>query len=214
MTSVVLVDYGAGNLRSASNALEEAARRGGVALDLKITSDPQAVRDADRVVLPGVGAFAACRAGLDAVPGLVEALDEAVRARGRPFLGVCVGMQLLATTGREHGEHPGLGWIPGVVETLKPADPALKIPHMGWNRVKRQKPHPVLDALGPDAWVYFVHSYVMVPQVGSDAALACDHGGDFIAAVARDNVLGVQFHPEKSQDAGLNLLGAFLDWEP
>lgn len=212
--TVALIDYDAGNLRSASNALIEAARRAGVEIDLQITSDPDLVARADRIVLPGVGAFAACMRALEAVDGLIDAMAQTALERARPFLGVCVGLQLLAETGNEHGARAGLGWIKGEVDALRPDDPALKLPHMGWNLVTPTRAHPVLDALGENAFVYFVHSYALRPADPQDAALACDYGGPFTAAAARDTVLGVQFHPEKSQARGLALLSAFLKWSP
>ncbi len=179
------------------------------------------VRRAERVVLPGVGAFGACRDGLHALPGMVDALEEAVMARGRPFFGICVGMQLMASVGREHGDHPGLGWIPGQVTALAPADPGLKIPHMGWNALELPQngeilnsEHPVLEGLGPDAYVYFVHGYQFRPESPEHLLARVDYGGPVVAAVGRDNLFGTQFHPEKSQAAGLAIIGNFLRWRP
>jgi len=211
MQAVALIDYGSGNLRSAERALAEAARRGGVEAHVQVTDNPETVRRADRVVLPGVGAFAASMAGLQARPGLLEAMDEAVHGRGAPFLGVCVGMQLLAERGREFGEHAGLGWIPGEVRRLEPADPGLSVPHMGWNTVEAVRPHPLLQ---DGAAMYFANSYAFAPTDPETVTAEADHGGRFAAAVARDNVAGVQFHPEKSQAAGLELLARFLAWRP
>jgi glutamine amidotransferase len=213
MQSVALIDYGSGNLRSAEKALAEAAHRAGVAARVSITADPEVIRTADRVVLPGVGAFAACRRGLDA-SGLRPAMEEAVRQRGVPFLGICVGMQLLASRGLEFGVTQGLDWIAGDVAVLKPADPAAKIPHMGWNALKDVIDHPLFAGLPADPEVYFTHSFAFTPSNPADIAATVDHGGRFPAAVARDNLAGVQFHPEKSQAAGLTLLANFLEWRP
>lgn len=210
MEAVALIDYGSGNLRSAEKALWEAARRAGKRRDIRVTSDPEFVRRADRIVLPGVGAFASCRAGLDAVPGLVEAMTESVRVRSTPFLGICVGMQLLADRGLEFGETPGLGWVPGEVRRLEPKQ-SLPVPHMGWNEVTPARPHPLL----PDTeGMYFANSYAFHPADAADAVAVAEHGGVFTAAVAKDNIAGVQFHPEKSQDAGLSLLARFMSWKP
>jgi imidazole glycerol-phosphate synthase subunit HisH len=206
--AVALIDYGSGNLRSAEKAL---ARAGG---DVAVTSDPAVVAKADRVVLPGVGAFADCMAGLRAIPGMVEALSEAVRNRGVPFLGICVGMQLTASVGREFGDHPGLGWIEGEVVRMAPSDPTLKIPQIGWNELTFTRPHPVFAGIAADANVYFVHSYAMRPARAEDTLATTDYGGTFAAVVGRDNILGTQFHPEKSQAVGLALLCNFLAWQP
>ncbi len=215
MTTLALIDYGSGNLRSAAKALERVARETGVATDILVTDDADRVRRADAVVLPGVGAFGDCRRGLDAVPGMTEALEEVAIAGGRPFLGICVGMQLMATRGIEHGEHPGLDWIPGTVARLEPGDPGLKIPHMGWNElVSVRADHPVLAGLDGGAHVYFVHSYAF-RDIDPDNLLAeTDYGGRFPAIIGRDNLVGTQFHPEKSQSAGLRLLANFLSWRP
>jgi glutamine amidotransferase len=215
--SVVIIDYGSGNLHSAAKAFERAAGESGIASTIRLTSDPEAVRAADRVVLPGVGAFADCRRGLDAVAGMVEALEESVRRKGRPFLGICVGMQLLASRGLEYVVTPGLGWIPGDVAPIAPNDDALKIPHMGWNTLHRQDDHPLLDGIetGPQGLhAYFVHSYALTPERGEDALAVTDHGGPVTAMVARDNIAGTQFHPEKSQTLGLKLIANFLGWTP
>lgn len=208
MTTVALIDYGLGNLRSAEKALLKAASTLDRAPTILVTGDPEAVSKADRIVLPGVGAFAACMANLTACDGLIPALNSAVQ-RGAPFLGVCVGMQLLADSGLEFGTTPGLGWIPGQVRRLEPRDPAAKVPHMGWNTVKPAS--PLFAGLGFAPHMYFTHSFVFDPADPGDIAATCDHGGPFVAAVARDNVMGVQFHPEKSQAAGQRLLANFLE---
>jgi len=215
--TVAIVDYGSGNLHSAAKAFERAARDSGSGQPILVTSDPDAVRKADRVVLPGVGAFADCRRGLDAIPGMVEALDEVARRRGRPFLGICVGMQLMAERGREYEVTPGLGWIAGEVDRIAPADPALKIPHMGWNTISLVRPHPLLEGipLGPDGLhAYFVHSYQLYPADRSDLIAQADYGGAITAVVGRDACVGTQFHPEKSQRLGLALIANFLMWTP
>lgn len=218
--TLALIDYGSGNLRSAERALHEAARRSDTPVTVVVTHDPEVVRRADRLVLPGVGAFAASMEGLRTRPGLLDAMTEAVRDGGRPFLGVCVGMQLLATTGREFGRHAGLDWIPGEVCRLEPADPALAVPHMGWNTVEPTRAHPLLgheDAPEPQAQkltMYFANSFAFHPADSGAVTALADHGGRFTAAVARDNIAGVQFHPEKSQAAGLDLLARFLAWRP
>ena len=197
--TVALVDYGAGNLHSVHNALKAADAR-----DLAITADPDIIRKADRIVLPGVGAFGACMAGLRAIPGMVEALDERVRAQGAPFLGVCVGMQLMADAGEEMGTHPGLGWISGKVRALAPSA-AVRVPHMGWNDVVPTRAHPLIEP----GEAYFLHSFAFE---GEDVLAATDHGGPVTAAIGRDNMVGVQFHPEKSQHYGIALLERFLAW--
>lgn len=218
MSTVAVVDYGSGNLHSAVKALERAAREGGSGAEIVLTADPDAVCRADRVVLPGVGAFADCKSGLDTVPGMVEALDEAVHARARPFLGICVGMQLLATRGLEHGGAAGLGWIAGEVVPLETADPSLKIPHMGWNTLEiAGAPHPLLAGIptGVDGWhAYFVHSYAFRAANPGDVVATTDYGGVVPAIVGRGTVAGTQFHPEKSQALGLVLLANFLSWSP
>ncbi len=205
---VALVDYGAGNLQSVRNALLAAGAEG-----VHVTADPSAVRAADRIVLPGVGSFRACMEGLQAIPGMVEAMAERVHVGGAPFLGICVGMQLLATRGLEHGETPGLGWIAGEVGLIERTDPAIKVPHMGWNDVALTPRSQGSDLLEPGE-AYFLHSYHFTPENGRDIAAMTDHGGGLIAAVARDNVVGVQFHPEKSQSYGLEFLARFLEWKP
>jgi glutamine amidotransferase len=212
MQSIALIDYGSGNLRSAEKALRETARRLGKHRDIRATFDPDVVARADRIVLPGVGAFAACMRALSARDGLIEAMGEAVR-RGAPFLGVCVGMQLLATRGLEFGETRGLDWIPGDVAVIKPKDPGLKVPHVGWNDIAAETPHPLFDeAVGRD--FYFTHSFAFAPSDPGAVTASVDHGGRFAAAVAKENLAGVQFHPEKSQASGLALIGRFLEWAP
>jgi glutamine amidotransferase len=215
--SVAIVDYGSGNLHSAAKAFERAARETGHDQPILVTRDPDAVRRADRVVLPGVGAFADCRHGLDAVPGMVDALEEAVRGKGRPFLGICVGMQLMAERGREYVVTDGLGWIKGEVDKISPSDPALKIPHMGWNTLSARAKHALLDGipLGPDGLhAYFVHSYELRPQDIDDLVAQADYGGPVTAIVGHDSMVGTQFHPEKSQKLGLALIANFLKWKP
>jgi glutamine amidotransferase len=214
MTRLAIIDYGSGNVRSVQRALEAAANHHEIRLDVTLTDDPDRIRHADRIVLPGVGHFADCAAGLNSRRGVNEALNEAVFRSRRPFLGVCVGMQLMATVGREGAETRGLGWIPGAVERLEPKDPALPIPHMGWNVLTDISGHPVLAGLGPEPHVYFVHSYALKPEHRDHIAARCDYGGKFVAAVARDNLFGTQFHPEKSQKAGQMLLANFLRWKP
>ncbi|MXP41955.1 imidazole glycerol phosphate synthase subunit HisH [Altererythrobacter soli] len=206
--AVALIDYGAGNLHSVHNALKAAG-----AERVAVTADPNAVRGAQRIVLPGVGSFKACAEGLGAISGLVEALEERVLQGGVPFLGICVGMQLMAERGLEHGITPGLGWIEGQVEPIERTDPAIKIPHMGWNDVSPLPHHDGAELVVPGE-AYFLHSYHFVPDNGREIAAMTDHGGGLVAAVARDNLLGVQFHPEKSQAYGLALLARFLDWRP
>ena len=200
--AVALIDYGAGNLHSVHNALKAAG-----ADDVRVTADAGEVTRADRIVLPGVGAFGACAAALRAVPGMIEALTERVIGGGMPFLGICVGMQLMATRGLEFGAHDGLGWIAGDVALLAPDDPATKVPHMGWNDVVPTLPHPLIEP----GEAYFLHSYAFT---GADVLATSAHGGPVVAAIGRDNLLGVQFHPEKSQRYGLALLERFLAWRP
>ena len=215
--SVAIVDYGSGNLHSAAKAFERAARESGHDQPIDVTSDPAKVARADRVVLPGVGAFGDCRRGLDEIPGMIEALNETVHKRGRPFFGSCVGMQLMADVGREHGTTPGLGWIPGEVDRIAPSDANLKIPHMGWNTLNMRKPHALLDEipLGADGLhAYFVHSYELKAAHASDLVAQADYGGPLTAIVGRDNMVGTQFHPEKSQKLGLRLIANFLKWTP
>jgi len=215
--SVAIVDYGSGNLHSAAKAFERAARECGHEQPILVTGDPDAVARAERVVLPGVGAFADCRRGLDAIAGMTEALENAVRKQGRPFFGICVGMQLMAERGREYQVTPGLGWIEGEVDKIAPRDPALKIPHMGWNTLNVLRPHPLLDelSLGSDGLhAYFVHSYELKTAQRDDLIAQTDYGGPLTAVVGRDNMVGTQFHPEKSQKLGLKLIANFLKWKP
>ncbi len=215
--SVAIVDYGSGNLHSAAKAFERAARECGHDQPITVTSDPDAVAKADRIVLPGVGAYADCKRGLVAVPGMVEALEDTVRKKGRPFFGICVGMQLLAERGLEYQVTPGLGWIAGEVDKIAPSDPELKIPHMGWNTLDLKKMHPLLDEipLGPDGLhAYFVHSYQLKPAHKDDLIAQADYGGPLTAIVGRDNIVGTQFHPEKSQRLGLKMIANFLKWMP
>lgn len=208
-----LVDYDGGNLHSAAKAFQRmAAETGGGGI--VVTARPEEVAAADRIVLPGDGAFPACRAALDAVPGLVEAIVEAVERRGRPFLGICIGMQLMATRGLEYRPTPGFGWVGGTVDRLRPADPALKVPHMGWNDLSILRPHPVLDGIATGEHAYFVHSYALACDDPADLLAAVDHGGPVTAIVARGCVVGTQFHPEKSQATGLRLIANFLRWRP
>lgn len=211
---VALIDYGSGNLRSAEKALARAAADQGLEVAVQVTDDPAQVRAADRILLPGVGAFATCMTGLLSRPGLLEALAEAVQHKGRPFLGVCVGMQLLADRGLEHGVHQGLAWIAGQVVKLQPQDPALKVPHMGWSEITARRPHALLAGLATSPHMYFVHSYQLELLEGADLVAEASYGGPVVAMVARDNVAGTQFHPEKSQAAGLRLLANFLSWKP
>jgi len=215
--TVAIVDYGSGNLHSAAKAFERAARDHDFAQSIVVTSDPEVVRRADRVVLPGVGAFADCRRGLDAVPGMIDALEETIRRKGRPFLGICVGMQLMAEHGREYEVTEGLGWIPGEVDKIAPDDSELKIPHMGWNTLDPQQDHPLLAdiPLGPDGLhAYFVHSYHLNVRDRRDLVAQADYGGPLTAIVARETYAGTQFHPEKSQRLGLALIANFLKWAP
>ena len=215
MSDVAIIDYGSGNLRSAAKAFERTAREADLGCEILVTDNPEIVAAAGRIVLPGVGAFGDCMRGLEGVPGMKDALSRAVVERGRPFLGICVGMQLMATRGLEHGETQGLNWIAGEVVALKPADPALKVPHMGWNELDLVHPeHPVLAGLGAGAHVYFVHSYHFAVAEQSHIAAETDHGGPIVAMVARDNLFGTQFHPEKSQAVGLRVIHNFLHWRP
>jgi glutamine amidotransferase len=207
--SVAIIDYGSGNLRSAAKAFARVA-----GTEPNVTADPAVVARADRIVLPGVGAFADCMTGLRNVGGMVDALREAVIDRGRPFLGICVGMQLMASCGVEFGTHPGLDWIEGEVVKLAPKVPALKIPHMGWNQLAGTWAHPVLAGIEPDAHAYFVHSFHFITANPAHCVATADYGQAVTAAVARDNLFGTQFHPEKSQAVGLRLIGNFLRWKP
>jgi glutamine amidotransferase len=214
---VAIIDYSSGNLHSAHKAFERAAREAGIDSDIFLTSSPDDVARADRVVLPGVGAFADCKNGLAATKGMIDALQDAVIARGRPFLGICVGMQLMASRGLEHEITEGLGWIEGDVVALEPADPSLKIPHMGWNTLDVQRNHPLLQNLptGENGLhAYFVHSYHLVPRNTESLVARTEYGGPVNAMVARGNMAGTQFHPEKSQKLGLGLIANFLRWAP
>ena len=215
--SVAIIDYGSGNLHSARKAFERAAREAGLSREVRVTARPEEVLGADHVVLPGVGAFADCRRGLDGVSGMVEALDEAVRQQGKPFLGICVGAQLMATRGLEHEVVAGLNWIAGDVAPIKPRDPALKIPHMGWNTLDLRRSHPLLEGVktGPNGLhAYFVHSFQLYADDAGDVVATADYGGPVTAIVARGNIAGTQFHPEKSQTLGLKLIANFLKWLP
>jgi len=208
-----LIDYGSGNIASAAKALSRAAAETS-GHEILVTADPDMVRKCERIVLPGVGAFADCMRGLSAVPGMVEALNESVLQGGKPILGICVGMQLLATAGREFGTHNGLNWIGGEVVPLSPADPALKIPHMGWNEIDLVQSHPVFAGLEESANAYFVHSFEMKPANTAHRLATTDYGGAVTAAIGKGNIVGTQFHPEKSQAVGLKILGNFLSWTP
>jgi glutamine amidotransferase len=215
--SVAIVDYGSGNLHSAAKAFERAARESGYAEPIVVTRDPEEVARAERIVLPGVGAFADCRRGLDAVSGMVEALEARVRRQGRPFLGICVGMQLMAERGREYEVTQGLGWIPGEVDRIMPSDPDLKIPHMGWNTLNEVRPHKLMEGIpvGPQGLhAYFVHSFHLKTAERASLVAEADYGGPVTAIVGRDTVVGTQFHPEKSQRLGLKLIANFLQWKP
>lgn len=210
--SLAVIDYGSGNVRSVVRAAAAAARVAGRASAVELTDDPDRIAIAERLILPGVGHFADCAAGLRERPGLLEAMEHAVLRRGAPFLGVCVGMQLLADVGREDIETRGLGWIAGSVDRLTPSDAALPLPHMGWNTLGDLRPHPVLEGLDSDAHVYFVHSYGFTAAHGNHVLATADYGGVFPAVIGRDAIVGVQFHPEKSQAAGQRLLANFLAW--
>ena len=212
--TVAIVDYASGNLRSAAKAFERAAREAGTDDRVLVTSSPAEVAAADRIVLPGVGAFADCRAGLYAVPGMVDTLQREVIERGKPFLGICVGMQLMATRGVEYGIHAGLDWIAGDVVRIEPGTDHLKIPHMGWNELTDLKPHALLAGIAPRAHAYFVHSYQLAASKPETVLALTDYGGPITAIVGRDNLAGTQFHPEKSQATGLRLIANFLRWHP
>jgi glutamine amidotransferase len=217
MKSVVIIDYGSGNLHSAAKAFEAAARESAPKSKIVVSPRPEDILAADRIVLPGVGAYADCKHGLESVPGLIPALEEAVRRKGRPFLGICVGMQLLSERGLEFAVTEGLGWIKGEVRAIEPADPALKIPHMGWNTLSVPGRHPLLEGIptGPDGWhAYFVHSFQLVPKERRVVVAETDYGGPITAMVADGNIAGTQFHPEKSQKLGLKLISNFLGWKP
>ncbi len=211
---IALIDYGAGNIHSVHKALEVAGNACGHRLDISIGSNPDIIRKADRIILPGDGAFADCVGHLRAIKGLIEALSEAVHQRARPFLGICVGMQLLATKGLELGETAGLGWLNGTVERIQPHDKTLKVPHMGWNTLDAKQAHPVLKDIPTGLHAYFLHAYHFMPHNMSDVIATADYGGAITAIVAKDNIIGTQFHPEKSQKLGLQLLSNFLNWTP
>ena len=213
MKSVALIDYGSGNLRSAEKALARVAAEGGTEHEIVVTADPAQVDSAERIVLPGVGAFADCMRGVTSIPGMMDVLENKVLKRGTPFLGICVGMQLLAEVGREHGDHKGFGWISGDVVKISPRDASLKIPHMGWNALSVSATHPMLSDMN-SADVYFVHSYCIRPSNRAHVLATTDYGGEIAAIVGRDNIIGTQFHPEKSQATGLAFLERFMTWRP
>ena len=217
MQRLVIINYGSGNLHSAAKAFERAARESEVDIAIEVSADPAVVTAADRVVLPGVGAFADCKAGLEAVTGMRAALESSVKGKGRPFLGICVGAQLMAERGLEFRITPGFGWIKGDVAAIEPKDPSLKIPHMGWNTLQVVNPHPLLAGIktGPDGLhAYFVHSFHLIPTDRSTLVAEADYGGPVTAMVGVDNIAGTQFHPEKSQTLGLQLISNFLKWRP
>jgi glutamine amidotransferase len=211
---VAIIDYGSGNLRSVAKSFERAADEHAFGAEVLVTGKPEDLLSADRIVLPGVGAFADCKAGLEAVDGLHEALTEAVLVKARPFMGICVGMQLMSDVGHEFGDTPGLGWIAGDVTALRPSDPALKIPHMGWNDFATLAPHPVFAGVKTGEHAYFVHSYHFTPKNPAHVLATVQYGGAVTAAVGRDNMIGTQFHPEKSQALGLHIIANFLRWKP
>jgi glutamine amidotransferase len=215
--TVAIIDYGSGNLRSAEKAMERAAKEAGLNTKILVTSDPEQVRRSDRILLPGVGAFADCRRGLLAIDGMKDAIEEKVRREGKPFLGICVGMQLLAKEGHEFGVHRGMGWVDGAIKAIQPSDAGLKIPHMGWNEValtSAGKAHPVAGVLQPGDHAYFVHSYHMELEAPDTLFGTTSYGEEITAIVGHDNIIGTQFHPEKSQAVGLKFLSAFLEWRP
>ena len=212
--SVAIIDYGSGNLRSAAKAFERAAREANLKSPIIVTVDPDKVRDADRIVLPGVGAFADCKQGLNALPGMIDAIEEAALKTAKPFLGICVGMQLMADTGREHGDHQGFGWISGEVMPIKPNDKSLKIPHMGWNDLTITKQHLMFENIVSGSHAYFVHSYGFVCEDNEHVFATVEYGGAITAAIGRDNLIATQFHPEKSQAMGLQFITNFLKWKP
>jgi glutamine amidotransferase len=217
MMTVAIIDYGSGNLHSAAKAFERAAQEAETGQQILVTSDPEAVRRAERIVLPGVGAYADCMSGLGRVEGMRDALEEAVRQGGKPFLGICVGMQLLSERGHEYRITEGLGWIPGEVRVIEPSDRTLKIPHMGWNTLSARRDHPLLQDIptGPEGLhAYFVHSYSFTTTVPDAVVAETDYACAITAIVARDNIAGTQFHPEKSQKLGLRLITNFLRWSP
>ncbi len=215
--TIAIIDYSSGNLRSAAKAFERMAGEAGQGAQIVVTSNPDVVRRADRIVLPGVGAFGDCMAGITAIDGMRDALEEDVITNRKPFLGICVGMQLMASKGLEHGTHDGFGWIPGTVEMIEPADDGLKIPHMGWNDLEIRAAgdtHPVFAGLNHGEHTYFVHSFAFNPEDDSHVLASVDYSGNIVAAVGRDNMVGTQFHPEKSQKVGLQLIANFLRWQP
>lgn len=214
---VAIIDYGSGNLRSATKAFERAAREAGIAAEIDLTADPQRVLTADRIVLPGVGAYADCAAGLHGVPGMWEAVEETAVRKARPFFGICVGMQLMSERGLEKVVTKGFGWIGGDVQEMTPADPSLKIPQIGWNTIEVMRPHPLFDGIATGEGglhAYFVHSYHLAAKNPEDVLAVADYGGPVTAAVVKDNLAGTQFHPEKSQALGLALIANFLRWKP
>ena len=211
---VAIIDYGSGNLRSATKAFERAAREAGISAEIDLTDKAERVATADRIVLPGVGAYADCRRGLDAVPGMVEALRETVEAKALPFLGICVGMQLMSSRGLEKTTTQGLGWIKGDVVRMEPSDPGLKIPQIGWNTLDRKRVHPLFEGIPETLHAYFVHSYHLAAENPDDVVATVDYGGPMTAFVASGNKAGAQFHPEKSQTLGLALITNFLRWKP
>jgi glutamine amidotransferase len=215
--NVAIIDYGSGNLHSAAKAFERAAREAETGHNILVTSDPDAVRAAERIVLPGVGAYRDCWNGVNAVEGMFDAIEEGVKAKAKPFLGICVGMQLLSERGHEYCVTEGFGWVKGEVRLIEPSDPALKIPHMGWNTLDVRTGHPLLEGIptGPDGWhAYFVHSYALMNAAPDEVVAEADYGGPVTAIVAKDNIAGTQFHPEKSQKLGLRLIANFLRWRP
>jgi glutamine amidotransferase len=214
---VAIIDYGSGNLRSATKAFERATREAGIAADIELTADAERVRTADRIVLPGVGAYADCAAGLHAVPGMWEAIEEATGPKARPFLGICVGMQLMSERGLEKTVTQGFGWIGGDVKLIEPAEPALKVPQIGWNTIELRREHPLFDGIATGEGglhAYFVHSYHLAARHAGEVLAVTDYGGPVTAAVAHENRVGTQFHPEKSQALGLALIANFLRWKP
>ncbi len=214
---VAIIDYGSGNLRSATKAFERAAREAGLSAEIELTDKADRVATADRIVLPGVGAYADCRRGLDAVPGMHDAITDVVEKKGRPFFGICVGMQLMSSRGLEKTVTDGFGWIEGDVVEMTPSDPSLKIPQIGWNTLTLNRPHPLFEGIptGPDGLhAYFVHSYHLAARNPADVIATTDYGGAMTAFVGRDNMVGAQFHPEKSQALGLKLIANFLTWTP
>ena len=212
---VSIIDYGSGNLRSAAKAFERAISEAELQMVVNITADPDLIAGSDRIVLPGVGAFGDCKKGLESIPGMLEAIEKAVLRLGRPFFGICVGMQLMGKFGLEHGVTRGFGWVDAKVEALAPSDKKLKIPHMGWNELNFTMPrHPILADIAPHEHAYFVHSYHIICRQTSDIVAYVNHGGEITAAIGRDNMFGTQFHPEKSQKIGLQIIKNFLSWCP